>query len=46
MVDSTFLDSLPADRRSTLVAEGSDDDWVFDIHLQGERETVFLDFGA
>jgi protocatechuate 3,4-dioxygenase alpha subunit len=44
--DAPFLDSLPADRRSTLVAQGGDDDLVFDIHLQGERETVFLDFSA
>ena len=44
--DAAFLRSLPEDRRSTLVARGSDDDLVFDIHLQGERETVFLDFGA
>ncbi len=44
--DAAFLDSVPADRRSTLVARGGDDDLVFDIHLQGERETVFLDFGA
>ena len=43
---SPFLDTLPAERRSTLVAQGGDDDVVFDIHLQGERETVFLDFGA
>ena len=43
---AAFLQSLPADRRSTLVAQGGDDDLVFDIHLQGERETVFLDFGA
>ena len=44
--DAAFLESLPADRRSTLVAQGGDDGLVFDIHLQGERETVFLDFGA
>jgi protocatechuate 3,4-dioxygenase alpha subunit len=44
--DAAFLQSLPEDRRSTLVARGGDDDLVFDIHLQGDDETVFLDFGA
>lgn len=41
-----FLDALPAQRRRTLMAmperEGV---YRFDIHLQGEKETVFLDFG-
>jgi protocatechuate 3,4-dioxygenase alpha subunit len=46
VADDAFLESVPAERRSTLVAECGDDDLVFDIHLQGERETVFLDFGA
>jgi protocatechuate 3,4-dioxygenase alpha subunit len=44
--DAPFLQTVAEDRRSTLVAQGSDDDLVFDIHLQGDRETVFLDFGA
>lgn len=40
-----LLSSLPEDRRSTLVAMGNNDgDLVHDIHLQGERETVFLTF--
>ncbi|UOM34408.1 protocatechuate 3,4-dioxygenase subunit alpha [Acuticoccus sp. I52.16.1] len=30
-------------RRDTLVAERRDGVYVFDIHLQGEAETVFLD---
>jgi protocatechuate 3,4-dioxygenase alpha subunit len=32
-----------ADRRSTLIAERSPDGYRFDIHLQGDRETVFFD---
>ena len=41
-MEDPFLDSLPDDRRSTLVARPDDDGFVFDIHLQGEHETVFL----
>ena len=41
---SPFLDTLPEDRRSTLVASRDQDGLVFDVHLQGERETVFLSF--
>jgi protocatechuate 3,4-dioxygenase alpha subunit len=44
--EDPFLGGIPDGRGSTLLAQGSDDDLVFDIHLQGERETVFLDFGA
>ncbi|MFG2074678.1 protocatechuate 3,4-dioxygenase subunit alpha [Nonomuraea maritima] len=41
-----FLDALPAERRQTLVAvEERQGVHRFDIHLQGEKETVFLDFG-
>ncbi|GII96744.1 dioxygenase family protein [Sinosporangium siamense] len=42
----SFLDSLPPERSRTLtpVAEGRDI-YRFDIHLQGEKETAFLDFG-
>ncbi len=41
-----FLDSLPPERRQTLVAvEEREGVRRFDIHLQGEKETVFLDFG-
>jgi protocatechuate 3,4-dioxygenase alpha subunit len=39
-----FLDALPAHRRSTLVAAQGEDGYVFDVHLQGERETVFLTY--
>jgi len=39
-----LLTSVPAERRSTLIAEREDTGLVFDIHLQGERETVFLTY--
>jgi protocatechuate 3,4-dioxygenase alpha subunit len=35
--------SIPADRRGTLLAEPVEGGYVFDIHLQGEQETVFFD---
>jgi protocatechuate 3,4-dioxygenase, alpha subunit len=37
-----ILDSVPADRRRTLLAEPTDDGCRFDIHLQGSGETVFF----
>lgn len=40
-----LLDRLPADRRRTLLAEpGADGSYRFDVRLQGEDETVFLDY--
>ncbi|TJZ90934.1 protocatechuate 3,4-dioxygenase subunit alpha [Paracoccus gahaiensis] len=33
----------PPRRRRTLIATGADGAYRFDIHLQGDRETVFLD---
>jgi protocatechuate 3,4-dioxygenase alpha subunit len=39
-----LLSSLPAHRRETLVARRDADGFVFDLHLQGERETVFLSY--
>ena len=30
-------------RRDTLIARGADGHYHFDIHLQGDKETVFLD---
>jgi protocatechuate 3,4-dioxygenase alpha subunit len=39
-----FLQELPADRRATLVTAREPDGLRFDIHLQGEAETVFLSF--
>lgn len=38
------LDGVPADRRDTLITTRDDTGLVFDIHLQGPRETVFLSF--
>ena len=41
------LQSVPAERRDTLIAEGKDEGGIivyrFDIHMQGARETVFFD---
>ncbi|MBK5217504.1 MAG: protocatechuate 3,4-dioxygenase subunit alpha [Propionibacteriales bacterium] len=37
------LKSVDADRRHTLIAKASERGFVFDIHLQGEDETVFFD---
>lgn len=40
-----LLDALPGPRRTTLLAQREADRvYRFDIHLQGEKETVFLDF--
>ena len=37
------LGAVPEDRRHTLIARQLDDGrWWFDIHLQGDRETVFF----
>jgi protocatechuate 3,4-dioxygenase alpha subunit len=41
-----LLGSVPEDRRGTLVAQPDDHGFVFDIRLQGEGETVFLDHGT
>lgn len=40
--DDALLAGLDADRRSTLVTTRDQTGYVFDVHLQGERETVFL----
>ena len=37
------LDSVDESRRPALVAEREDGAYRFDIHLQGERETVFFE---
>jgi protocatechuate 3,4-dioxygenase alpha subunit len=41
------LNAVPADRRATLIATrdpaGAGDSYLFDIFLQGDRETVFFD---
>lgn len=41
-----LLQSLPEGRRETLIAKRQDDGSLrFDIHLQGDQETVFLNLG-
>ena len=42
--DDPFLQALDADRRSTLVARRDETGFVFDVHLQGDQETVFLSY--
>ncbi|MGH9246701.1 MAG: protocatechuate 3,4-dioxygenase subunit alpha [Acidimicrobiales bacterium] len=37
------LASVPDERRATLIAVDEGDRFVFDIHLQGDRETVFFE---
>ena len=46
LATDAVLQHVPASRRNSLVASlvpGSLSDWVFEIHLQGDRETVFFD---
>jgi protocatechuate 3,4-dioxygenase, alpha subunit len=40
-----FLAGVPAERRETLLAVAEPEGYRFDIRLQGEGETVFLDLG-
>jgi len=39
-----LLDALPPARRATLLARPEPPGWRWDIRLQGDGETVFLDF--
>ncbi|HLJ89812.1 MAG TPA: protocatechuate 3,4-dioxygenase subunit alpha [Candidatus Angelobacter sp.] len=44
--EDTILAMVPEDRRDTLMAKPSPHDptiWYFEVHLCGERETVFFD---
>jgi protocatechuate 3,4-dioxygenase alpha subunit len=41
--EDDVLDTVPPDRRETLVADPTDDGYRFDIRLQGPGETVFFD---
>jgi len=44
--DDPILALVPAERRATLIAtreQGGTATYRFDIHLQGDRETVFFD---
>ncbi len=40
--EDVVLRALPEDRRATLLATPADDGYRFDVHLQGDRETVFF----
>ncbi|MET0454872.1 MAG: protocatechuate 3,4-dioxygenase subunit alpha [Mycobacterium sp.] len=42
LADDHLLNSLPDDRRHTLIADRDDTGLRFDVKLQGEDETVFL----
>jgi protocatechuate 3,4-dioxygenase, alpha subunit len=42
LADDKLLNSLPADRRQTLIAARDEHGLRFDIRLQGDGETVFL----
>jgi protocatechuate 3,4-dioxygenase, alpha subunit len=37
------LKSIPTQRRDTIIAKKSGDNYVFDIYMQGENETIFFD---
>jgi protocatechuate 3,4-dioxygenase alpha subunit len=41
--EDPVLASVPEGRRETLLAQATDDGYRFDIHLQGDDETVFFD---
>ena len=36
------LETVPEDRRGTLIVEPGADGYRFDVHVQGDRETVFF----
>ena len=38
-----ILKLVPADRRATLMAKADGNTWRFDIHMQGDKETVFFE---
>jgi protocatechuate 3,4-dioxygenase alpha subunit len=38
-----ILNCVPANRQSTLIARKGNHGYIFDIHMQGEYETVFFD---
>ena len=40
--EDAVLQTLPEDRRETLLATPTDDGYRFDVYLQGDRETVFF----
>ena len=40
--NDAILASVPVEDRATLVARARDDALEFDVHLQGDRQTVFF----
>jgi len=38
-----ILELVPPERRGTLIAIKTGDEWTLDLHLQGEKETVFFE---
>ena len=38
-----ILQMVPADRRATLIAKKQGNVWRWDVHMQGDKETVFFD---
>lgn len=42
LADDALWNSVPAERRHTLLADADDQGFRFDIRLQGDDETVFL----
>ena len=44
LATAKLLAQVPAERRATLIASRDGAGYRWDIHLQGEHETVFLDF--
>lgn len=43
LASDPVLALVPDDRRATLLARAEGDAWVFDLRMQGDRETVFFD---
>jgi protocatechuate 3,4-dioxygenase, alpha subunit len=41
--EDVVLNTVPADRRDTLLATPDGDGYRFDVYLQGDRETVFFE---
>ena len=44
LAQDAFLQTVPEDRRATLVAAPDEQGFSFDVRLQGDGETVFLQF--
>jgi protocatechuate 3,4-dioxygenase alpha subunit len=45
LAQSALLEQVPADRRDTLIARKQPDgSYLWNIHMQGARETVFFDY--